>query len=236
MRLYAQVGSWLWVGSLRGFESQLVLHALQPAISKRWRCPGCEMSILATYSEIQQHLAVCSKAQGLPSERLESEGYEEQSLRSASAAEGARAAPPPGAPAGAGAEASPSGVVLSTLGIPGLTEHEEDLQWGRRRPLQGTAFRPEGGDGRTSSRHDQQPADNRRLQAAGAQAPPDSMTSFQPSGGFPADATPAVLALGDQGPPSGVAAALRDFKCPICGLEARLTAVQVLQHRSSHQQ
>ncbi len=67
---------WLTLGSLRSYESALALHALQPALSRHWRCPGCRQQLLATHQQVLQHVACCAAALALPREVIERCGYE----------------------------------------------------------------------------------------------------------------------------------------------------------------
>ncbi|KAG2430712.1 hypothetical protein HYH02_013554 [Chlamydomonas schloesseri] len=48
---------WLRYGSLRGYDSAMALHALQPALRKPWACPGCGLRLVGTFGERRgQHL------------------------------------------------------------------------------------------------------------------------------------------------------------------------------------
>jgi hypothetical protein len=70
------VAPWLTLGSLRSYESALALHALQPALSRHWRCPGCRQQLLATHQQVLAHVAGCAAALALPREVIERCGYE----------------------------------------------------------------------------------------------------------------------------------------------------------------
>ncbi|KAF5829550.1 hypothetical protein DUNSADRAFT_15932 [Dunaliella salina] len=68
-----RLAPWLMWGCLRGRDSALHAHALQPALRKHWTCPGCQTKIIGTFEDIRVHADGCAPALMLGQEALWSE-------------------------------------------------------------------------------------------------------------------------------------------------------------------
>lgn len=84
-------------GSLRGYESAMALHALQPALRKPWMCPGCGLRLVGTFSEVRTHVGGCTAVQGVDSHAVETLGYAQAATGPVAAAASSSSATTPNA-------------------------------------------------------------------------------------------------------------------------------------------
>jgi hypothetical protein len=297
-----QVAPWLRVGSLRGYASAMALHALTPALSRHWSCPGCSHRLLGTHAQVQEHLAGCAKALVLPREVVESCGYEgiagsstgagggkggpDDVSKAAAGGDGVGTAGGEQERAGAGGaagevavEVAGSAVEAGTVGasvegalpdaqrqftdrltwaglraqILELTAKAGALRWGRRVPVAGGRAR-EGaagaagagaglarrelgglvgleGDAQLVGGEVQHGPHEQHGQGSGGQHDMDVLQVLEGALG-PADGAGGLMSAGPAAAAGGPAT--QSFACPVCGLQAQLTAVEILQHKRSH--
>lgn len=287
------------MGSLRGFTSAMALHALTPALSRHWRCPGCGHRLLGTHAQVQEHLAGCAKALQLPREVVDSCGYEggaggggggtgasgagsrdvQEDGRKAGAADG-----PAGEQAGEGAAAREVGSEVQQAGLGGeaaveagagpgegasggaaaelpdaqrqftdrltwaglrgqiteLTAKAGAVRWGRRVPGVSGASRARAAGGTAAGAG--ATAEEQRGQVDRVTEHELDVLQVLEGALGPAARGPEGVAgvdgvcAGDVGGgAAGAGGPVRQwFECPECGLQAQLTAVEVLQHKRSH--
>mmetsp|Transcript_12511 Transcript_12511/g.33085 ORF Transcript_12511/g.33085 Transcript_12511/m.33085 type:complete len:503 (+) Transcript_12511:409-1917(+) len=102
-----RLAPWLMWGCLRGRDSALHAHALQPALRKHWTCPGCHTKIIGTFEDIRLHADGCAPALMLGQEALWSEDNYTKPSKAPPKQPDSAADPPTAAQPGAGPKLGP---------------------------------------------------------------------------------------------------------------------------------